>query len=206
MVDWSGVISDDRPPVYEANMMLWDVRGIARINRDAFLVESRSSAAHFLREVHGVVDSEDLIFQEYSAAFKKVRESGYPPIVYPDAKSTLEKLINNGYWVEVISAHPIEHILEEAKIFGIDTSYLDIHGSVKNKAQAIYESADNMRIPLPRVAYIGDTKFDIQAAKQAGCVSVGVSTGYHAREVLDAEKPDHLFDSLTDLTKAVLGS
>src|SRR3990167_3882994 len=102
LFDWSGVISDDRPPVYEANMMLWDVRGIARINRDAFLVESRSSAAHFLREVHGVVDSEDLIFQEYSAAFKKVRESGYPPIVYPDAKSTLEKLINNGYWVEVI--------------------------------------------------------------------------------------------------------
>jgi pyrophosphatase PpaX len=49
-------------------------------------------------------------------------------------------------------------------------------------------------------AYVGDAPFDVKAAKAAGLYSVGVTWGgIHARERLEAERPDALMDNAEDL-------
>jgi len=49
-------------------------------------------------------------------------------------------------------------------------------------------------------AYVGDAPFDVKAAKAAGLYSVGVTWGgIHARERLEAERPDALVDNAEDL-------
>jgi pyrophosphatase PpaX len=49
-------------------------------------------------------------------------------------------------------------------------------------------------------AYVGDAPFDIKAAKAAGVFSIGVTWGgIHARERLEAERPDAIVDDAEEL-------
>jgi pyrophosphatase PpaX len=54
-------------------------------------------------------------------------------------------------------------------------------------------------------AYVGDSPFDVQAAKAGGLAAVAVTWGgIHTRERLEREKPDHVVDTVEEL-RAVLG-
>ena len=55
-------------------------------------------------------------------------------------------------------------------------------------------------IPRERAAYVGDSPFDVQAAKAAGLTSVAVSWGAFSENVLRAAEPDHL---VPDIQSAV---
>jgi pyrophosphatase PpaX len=55
-------------------------------------------------------------------------------------------------------------------------------------------------IPRERAAYVGDSPFDVQAAKAAGLTSVAVSWGAFSEDALRASEPDHL---LPDIRAAV---
>lgn len=49
------------------------------------------------------------------------------------------------------------------------------------------------------ITVIGDTVYDIRCGKAIGAVTIGVTTGKHGpRDVLSAEKPDYVVDSLLD--------
>jgi phosphoglycolate phosphatase-like HAD superfamily hydrolase len=50
---------------------------------------------------------------------------------------------------------------------------------------------------------IGDTPLDVRCARAIGASAVGVLTGWHGREEMEACGPDHLFDDLSD-TERVL--
>ena len=79
--------------------------------------------------------------------------------------------------------------------------FISFTGSVKDKTQTILEICDTLAIaPSPQtVAYIGDTIYDIQAAKKASVYSVGITRGYHIKERLLMEKPDKIIDSILEL-------
>ena len=55
----------------------------------------------------------------------------------------------------------------------------------------VLAAADRLGADVSEVAYVGDSPFDIRAAKAAGAFAVGVGWGgIHADEVLLAEEPD----------------
>ena len=60
--DWSGVISDDRLPVYESNMRLMDKHDIKRMAFNEWLPQTTMSPREFFRD-HGVEDIEELFEQ-----------------------------------------------------------------------------------------------------------------------------------------------
>jgi phosphoglycolate phosphatase-like HAD superfamily hydrolase len=49
--------------------------------------------------------------------------------------------------------------------------------------------------------YIGDSSWDIQAAKSAGCRAIAVTSGMALRRDLEREKPDMIFSSLAEAAK-----
>ena len=55
-------------------------------------------------------------------------------------------------------------------------------------------------IPKERAAYVGDSPFDVEAAKAAGLTSVAVSWGAFSEDALRAAEPDHL---VPDIRSAV---
>ena len=93
------------------------------------------------------------------------------------------------------------------KILGIDGFMTTVVGAEdtelhKPHGEPIVFTARKLGFELSRCAYVGDAPFDIQAAKDAGVVSIGVTWGFFDEETLVNEGADHIchnFDELTDL-------
>ena len=54
-----------------------------------------------------------------------------------------------------------------------------------------------------QVLFVGDSRNDIQAAKAAGCPSVGLTYGYNYGEAIDLSQPDVIYQSINDLLPAL---
>ncbi|MGI5940214.1 MAG: HAD family hydrolase [Thermoleophilia bacterium] len=60
-----------------------------------------------------------------------------------------------------------------------------------------------MNVPPNYAAYVGDSPADIQAALSAGVYAVGVTWGVFAAEILEAENPDVLVHTFSELAGAL---
>lgn len=69
----------------------------------------------------------------------------------------------------------------------------------------IHRAQEQLRVSRAAcVAKVGDTTFDIEEGRNAGCgLCVGVTTGAHSRERLAAAKPDRIIDDLRELLDLV---
>jgi phosphoglycolate phosphatase len=63
----------------------------------------------------------------------------------------------------------------------------------------LYELMDELGIAADKVVMIGDTSHDLQMASNAGMHGVGVAYGAHTRQELEAEEPQAVLESVTDL-------
>jgi len=175
--DWSGTISDDRRPVYESAMILLKAHGKNCFSFEEWLTTAAISIIEFLAG-QGITGERETLFKEYADALSLVRKDGIRPVVYADAKQVLQDLRESGKELMVISSHPEDHLLDEASEYQIKEYLSKIVGSAKDKAQEILRLCSEERIGLQNVIFVGDTAYDIQAAKKAGIRSIGITTGY----------------------------
>jgi pyrophosphatase PpaX len=88
---------------------------------------------------------------------------------------------------------PIEHLFETV-VGGDETK------KHKPDPEPLLLALDRLGAAPGEAVYVGDAPFDVKAAKAAGLYSVGVTWGgIHARERLEAEKPDALVDTTEEL-------
>jgi pyrophosphatase PpaX len=88
---------------------------------------------------------------------------------------------------------PLEHFFDV--VVGSDDT--ERH---KPDPQPLVHALDLLRVDRGEAVYIGDSPFDIRAAKAAGMHSVAVTWGrIHPRERLEAERPDAVVDTSAEL-------
>lgn len=196
--DWSGVISDDRLPVYESNMRLLEKYGKSRVSLSQWLPRTKFSVVEFL-ESFGIYGNPQEILEEYRNTLNSVRKEGIHPQVYPNAKRSLEKLTAKRIRLAVVSSHPEKSLKEEAKEYRIFDLFDRFLGSSRDKTLGILGILKGWNVSYKNASYIGDTIYDIQAAKKANVFSIGITTGYHMKNRLLKEKPDLIVDSLKEL-------
>jgi HAD superfamily hydrolase (TIGR01549 family) len=195
--DWSGVISDDRRPVYEANMKVLEAHGKTRMTFQEWLPRTTLTPIEFFAN-HGLNGDPKILFEEYRDAYSESRRKGLNPIVYSDAKETLKFIFDSGVPVVVVSSHPKEHLIKEASEYGVSEYVLTFAGNTQDKTDGILKACSETGKEKTMTVYLGDTIYDIQAAKKAGVHSVGIATGYHVKERLINEDPDFCFESLSE--------
>lgn len=195
ITDWSGVISDDRRIVYEANMRLLTKYGKPRRPFEEWLVASMATCVEYLVSC-GIDINPDIATGEYTYLLRELKSEGMHPVAYSDANTFFQGL--NGRDIVVVSSHPEAHLRSEAQEYGLANHITRFVGDATNKAVEIIRALGDTHT-RSRVIYLGDTVFDVRAAKRAGVLSVGVATGYHSRDRLVAEEPDVVVDSLVDL-------
>lgn len=205
ILDWSGTVSDDRRSVWAANMEMLRQSGKATMTFEEWLPKTRLTAAEFLWD-HGIAGSKESLTAWYQQELALAKERGIMPIAYPDAHETLSLLSSSGVAVAVLSSHPEQHLREEAADFGLDGFLSTIVGSSHDKAEGLRKLLSALgALDKETALFVGDTVFDIQAAKEVGVLSGGACTGYHTRERLEAEGPDFLFNSLSEIRGVVGG-
>ena len=88
---------------------------------------------------------------------------------------------------------PVGHLFDVV-VGGDETERL------KPDPQPLLVAAEKLGVDPDDCAYVGDSPFDIRAAKAAGMHAVAVTWGgIHARERLEAERPDVIVDTPEEL-------
>lgn len=196
--DWSGTLSDDRRPVYEANMKVLATHGKPTMTFEEWLPRTTMTPVEFFNN-HGVSGDPDELFSQYREHFKIVNEEGIIPSSYPETREVLNGLRGRGRKTAVISSHPEEKIHEEACRYQIGDLFDEVVGNVKDKVRAIGEVRAKFGIEGGETIYIGDTVYDIRSSKEAGVRSGAVGHGYHLPGRLIQENPDDFLNSLREL-------
>lgn len=202
LIDWSGVLSDDRRPVYEANMRVIEARGKKRLSFDEWLAASLVGAREFF-ESQGIAEDPDRLFEEYARLMGEVRTEGLFPVAYPDALPFLQAA-SQTLRIVVLSSHPDALLRQESAEYGFEEYITKFVGNLQDKSSGIDSLAPSPEI-RKTCAYLGDSIFDVRFAKKSGVLSIAIPTGYHSRERLAGEHPDLLVDSLTKLKEMFAG-
>lgn len=200
--DWSGVISDDRLPVYEANMRLLESYGMSRVSFEEWLQNTKARASDYLIS-QGVVEPKGPGYLEklYKQTLDEVYRYGIQPRLYPGVLETLQQLHSRRIPVAIVSTHPQENLIEEARRYNL-LPFLDnrlIFGGSKDKTQSLLSVCQILNAEPGTVLFVGDTIYDIEAGKRAGVRTAGITTGYHTREMLEGAGPNHILNSFSEV-------
>lgn len=117
-------------------------------------------------------------------------------------RPVLRELAKNHPMV-VISSNDTPTIHEALRLYDFEGIFQDVLGSdfMLSKKDKILYVIKKYNVTLQDIYYIGDTTGDIKEGKQAGVQTVGVTWGWHSKELMAAAHPDYLFDQPEDLLK-----
>ena len=119
-----------------------------------------------------------------------------------DVAETLEVLAHK-YVLSIVSTNKHENIIKLAKAGGIDPKMFRIiigEDEVKRPKPAPDGILEVRKLITAPIGYfIGDTIYDLRAAKAAGIRSIGVLSGIGKFKQLWAEKPAHVISSVAEL-------
>ena len=75
----------------------------------------------------------------------------------------------------------------------------------KPDPEPVLHGCELLGVPPGECIYIGDSPYDMQAGRGAGCVTVAALWGMFAREELLAERPDYAITALSELVPIAAG-
>ena len=157
--------------------------------------EVRADFASIRRRLFSILDDFEL-------------ESGKSVSAFPDARDTLASLRAKSAKLGVLTnsgRRAASRILERSSLAGYFDFVLtrDDVDAMKPSPDGVYKAISLFGLPKDNVVYVGDSRYDIMAAKAAGLRVVGVATGIYTSEKLQAEGADEVVGSLADLPRAL---
>jgi pyrophosphatase PpaX len=129
--------------------------------------------------------------------------------VFPGAADTLRRLKAKGVRLAVLTNSGRKAAGESLKRAGLDGFFEFVltrndTETMKPSPEGLSQAVTILAMPRGSVYYIGDSPYDIMAAKQAGIRIISVATGNYPLERLKAEGADEAISSLTEIPR-VLG-
>ena len=200
--DWSGTISDDRIPVWYATNYVLKICNRAEIEFEDWLSNSFNSFKEFA-DANQLQISEAESKRLFVEGLKKAEENGYGAVLYEGIKRTLVDLKRSKLILAVMSTHPFEKLIDEAIAYGLFNLFSDISGGLEDKSAQIINLYEIYNIEPSDTVFVGDTIFDMRAAKKAGVKRIAVLEGYNTKEKLIAEKTDMIIEKRRELSRVI---
>ena len=128
--------------------------------------------------------------------------------LYPTVKETLDCLHQAGFIMALVTNKPSKFVPEILEQHGIASYFVDVLGGdafaeKKPNPVALNWLMEKHHIQSSEMLMVGDSKNDILAAKNAGCLSFGLTYGYNHGEPIAQSIPDFVADSLKELLDIV---
>lgn len=129
--------------------------------------------------------------------------------VFPDAVDVLQRLKSGGVRLCVVTNSGKAAALQSLKKAGLNRFFefvltRDDTERMKPRPEGILKAIEMLSVRPGDAYYIGDSRYDVMAAKQAGAKPVGVATGNYSAERLRSEGAEIVIGALSELP-AVLG-
>lgn len=128
--------------------------------------------------------------------------SGSP--LFPDVKETLEQLSSEGYQLVLITNKPSKFVPGLMDYLGISQLFsmmLGANDSIKIKPHPtpIFKVLGELGVMQSEFVFVGDSRNDILAAKNAGVTSIALTYGYNYGEPIVNEAPDYIINNFSEL-------
>ncbi|MCY9845819.1 phosphoglycolate phosphatase [Vibrio caribbeanicus] len=128
--------------------------------------------------------------------------------LYPGVRETLYQLHEMGLKLALVTNKPSEFVPEILKQHQIEHFFIDCLGGdafaeKKPNPVGLHWLMTQHNITPQKMLMVGDSKNDILAAKNAGCLSFGLTYGYNHGEPISLSNPDFVADNISELIGVV---
>ena len=129
--------------------------------------------------------------------------------LFPGTGEALTHLKSRGVRMAVLTNSGRRAASEALRRAGIEDSFefvltRDETELMKPRPEGLMMAASRFGLPKGSIFYVGDSLYDITAAKGAGIKVISVATGNYSMERLRSEGADHVIPSISELSR-VLG-
>jgi len=124
--------------------------------------------------------------------------------LFPEVRDTLAQLARHHLPMGIITNKPTPFVAPLLSALGIAEYFSLIIGGddvvVKKPHPApLYLMLGKLGVRATEMAFVGDSRNDIQAAQAAGCPSIALTYGYNYGEAIALSQPDKAIDRFADL-------
>ena len=201
------------PMAGEERVVTWIGNGADVLIQRALTWARQERAA--LRAAQGKpsVDHDDIPQAEQQAILRKLFDRYYGEVaeegsfLFPAVADTLGALHAKGLPLALVTNKPTPFVapilasLDIAKYFTVVIGGDDVKNK-KPHPEPLLMVAEKLGLAPAELLFVGDSRNDIQAAKAAGCSSIGLTYGYNYGEPISLSEPDYIFDQFNELLPA----
>ena len=197
LLDWSGTLVDDLPPVIGATNFVLEKYGRPPLSREEFRQQFRLPFTEFYEEY-----LPDIPLHELDAAFHgrfvEIQDDVTP---LPGLYEFLDFCRESGRRLFLLSSMKREHYEVQSAKLGLSHYFEHPYVGVMDKRARIGEILDKHGLDRDETAFVGDMIHDVETARHGGVMSIAVLTGYDSIEKLTPSKPDVVVASLHELRR-----
>ena len=204
ILDFDGTIADTTESIMMSVRHTAKVLGVQIDEEVAFRTIGLPLQETFFR-AFGLKDRDDVenamaIYRKY---FNSIDGVSYIKL-YPGVMDGLMQFKSNGISLGIATSRHMESLTFLCDHLGI-ADLFDVMNTVdtvpnpKPAPDTVLACLDTLGIEPAEAIVTGDTTFDLQMGRRAGCRTCGVTYGSHTPEMLRTESPDYLVSDLREL-------
>ena len=143
------------------------------------------------------------VYREHNAT---IHDDGIS--AFPQAADVLAELARRGFALGVVTSKLRVTAWHGLEICGLAPYLSCCIGAedcirYKPEPEPVERGAQALGVASDECLYVGDSPFDLQAGRSAGCLTAAVTWGVFPESALAAESPDFMCHSFTDLLTVV---
>lgn len=197
LLDWSGTLVDDLPPVIGATNYVLEQFGRSPLTRDEFRRHFRLPFTEFYEEFLPDVPLPDLDAL-FHRRFVEIQDEVTP---LPGLYEFLDFCRASGRRLFLLSSMKQEHFDVQSEKLGLRHYFEHPYAGVIDKRAKIGSILETHGLARGETAFVGDMIHDVETARHGGVMSIAVLTGYDSIEKLTPSKPDVVVSSLDALRR-----
>ena len=124
--------------------------------------------------------------------------------ILPYVKSTFKKIKKRKIKIGIVTTKKRREAIAVLKGHKLPCDTVVGNDDVKNRkpdSEPVLKACKHLKVKPKDCIFVGDHPFDMQAAKSAGCLAIGVLTGWGNRKNLKKAGADYIIKDLRGLTK-----
>ena len=208
LFDFDGTVSDSSEGIINSVIYALSKYGIKEENKEALYRFIGPPLYDSFREFYGFSNVQALEAVEFYR--ERYHTLGmYESRIYDGIRELVSKLRLMGAIVGIATSKPEETVKKMMDFHKITDCFDFIAGSTydisrRTKSDVIGYAIERFGIDTSRAVMVGDTRFDIEGAKQFSMTSIGVTFGFGSEAELKAAGADYIAHSTSEAEKMLL--
>ena len=208
ILDWDGTLVDSLGLHFDSYKMvaekfdidvdIEEVRGMTGMTAPEIILEAYDIKDK--EKIKSILKAKDEIYM--NELWKEVKP-------FPGAQELIEEL-KDKFILAIATSSDLMLVRPVLEKFGWQYSFIEILGrddveKGKPEPEILNRICERTGIQPEEAVYVGDSVHDMMAAKKAEMMAIGVPTGVHSEEQLDAAGSDKVFENLFEVKDFLSG-